>query len=787
MDNEEEKDVRRQVHPKNIEIDIDSTDCAVVVSYVVDITYLDRYGQSVDTEKKKEKKKVKLGKHLKPSSNVPKVAAEVMKKCKYIHESKKEDLEKAIQELQHVMIRDEIRAKTKAEGDWWRVDEDTSRQQEQEEKPDMSRLEEYIELLYEGKDKDDMIQKTRGTANILALCSHVGNLEALVQDQTLMGALTRVLNEEYKKSVALCYNIMRAFLAFSNFVEMHPILANYRVGSITMKILELEVKRAQHREEESKKRQADYERDLKSGAAAETAEARKDRVREEARSKIQAKQQDKLLFVCFHVLINLAEDASTERKMVKRDLVQYLGSLLDRSSANLLYLLVAFLKKLSIFEENKDREKEAQVAAKVVKFVPCSCEPLTLMSLRLLYNLSFDPELREQMLKGGLIPRLVDLLKRPQYRARSLRLLYHMSMDDRSKGIFAYTPEAVPILMQLILNFPQKLLAKELAALAINLSLNERNAELMCAQRGLQHLMDRVVETRDPNLMKVVRNISQWTYGLHASLANPEREYRHRTLWSPSLEPLLELLTAAETESHDLLLEAMGTLSNLTHLDLPKGVGWAQVVSNYSLDSVLAKLLVPGMAQADVILEAVILLGALAHDAAAAALLGASTVLRCLPALWRDARGDAELRLQLLFAQWRLLMVKETREQLLYGTTAVSDMLEGLQSRHPATRALADQCLELVLEYDRSDSGGPGQLSETIKRQRWAAHNREWLQATSMDESPSQGDDGGARGGALLLSDSEDGNGGMSLSQLRGMNVLSPGTEDSASWNNGWH
>lgn len=33
-----------------------------------------------------------------------------------------------------------------------------------------------------------------------------------VKDHTLMGALTRVLSEEYKKSVELCYNILRAFL-----------------------------------------------------------------------------------------------------------------------------------------------------------------------------------------------------------------------------------------------------------------------------------------------------------------------------------------------------------------------------------------------------------------------------------------------------------------------------------------------------------------------------------------------------------------------------------------------
>ena len=100
----------------------------------------------------------------------------------------------------------------------------------------MSRLEEYIEALYEGRDKDDMQQKVQGTRQILRLCHKVCNLEQLVQDQTLMGALTRVLNDEYQKSVELCYNTMRCFLAFSNFVEMHPILASFRVGNITLKV-----------------------------------------------------------------------------------------------------------------------------------------------------------------------------------------------------------------------------------------------------------------------------------------------------------------------------------------------------------------------------------------------------------------------------------------------------------------------------------------------------------------------------------------------------------------------
>lgn len=44
---------------------------------------------------------------------------------------------------------------------------------------------------------------------------------------------------------------------------------------------------------------------------------------------------------------------------------------------------------------------------------------------------------------------------------------------------------------------------QELAALAINLTWNGRNAELMAQKGGLQRLVDRVAEKKDPLLMKV--------------------------------------------------------------------------------------------------------------------------------------------------------------------------------------------------------------------------------------------------------------------------------------------
>ena len=53
---------------------------------------------------KRERKRIKLRKNLKPSTDVSKLAGDVMKKCKYVHASKREDLERVIQELQHQVI-----------------------------------------------------------------------------------------------------------------------------------------------------------------------------------------------------------------------------------------------------------------------------------------------------------------------------------------------------------------------------------------------------------------------------------------------------------------------------------------------------------------------------------------------------------------------------------------------------------------------------------------------------------------------------------------------------------
>lgn len=58
--------------------------------------------------------------------------------------------------------------------------------------------------------------------------------------------------------------------------------------------------------------------------------------------------------VALYLLLNLSEDTRTELKMRNKNIVHLLVKTLDRDSEELLVLVVSFLKKLSIFLENKN-------------------------------------------------------------------------------------------------------------------------------------------------------------------------------------------------------------------------------------------------------------------------------------------------------------------------------------------------------------------------------------------------------------------------------------------------
>lgn len=88
------------------------------------------------------------------------------------------------------------------------------------------------------------------------------------------------------------------------------------------------------------------------------------------------KKQEKVLFVAFHLLLNLAEDLQIERKMKNRGIIPLLISMMERNNPDLLFIVLNFLKKLSIFGDNKNEMKENGIVDKLNRFIPCNNQML---------------------------------------------------------------------------------------------------------------------------------------------------------------------------------------------------------------------------------------------------------------------------------------------------------------------------------------------------------------------------------------------------------------------------
>ena len=218
-------------------------------------------------------------------------------------------------------------------------------------------LDEYAEMLYE----DDVKAKVRGSALILQLARNPDNLEELFQNESVLNCLSRVLKEDWQRNIEMSTNIIYTFFCFSSFSQFHPLIAHYKIGALTVQIIEFELRRCETWEVELNKRK-------KGTTPARPKSSRKKQPQQPVVNTISPQdekiilelkrlisKQEQLLRVAFYLLLNLAEDIKVEMKMVNKKIVSLLIQTLSRDNPELLILVVSFLKKLSIFIENKNQ------------------------------------------------------------------------------------------------------------------------------------------------------------------------------------------------------------------------------------------------------------------------------------------------------------------------------------------------------------------------------------------------------------------------------------------------
>uniref|UniRef100_A0A8C7K877 Kinesin-associated protein 3a n=1 Tax=Oncorhynchus kisutch TaxID=8019 RepID=A0A8C7K877_ONCKI len=537
---EDARYLKRKV--KRGSLDVHPTEKALVVQYEVEATILGEMGDPMVGERKECQKIIRL-KSLNANTDITTLARRVVEECRLIHPSKLPEVEQLLFYLQNrkkpgndKQEKHSPRDLTPFEG------------MELDEEANINCIDDYVELLYE-----DIPEKVRGATLILHLARNPDNLEELLQNETALGALARVLREDWKQSVDMATTIIYVFFCFSSFSQFHGLVTHYKIGALCMNITEHELKRYDLWQDELQKKKKDPDNQ----------NVKKEH--EKALKKYQGllSKQEQLLRVALYLLLNLAEDTRTELKMRNKNIVHMLVKTLDREDEELLVLVVSFLKKLSIFLENKNDMAETHAVEKLARLLACDHENLLNTTLRLLLNLSFDTGLRSQMVQAGLIHKLSLMLADEKQGQLCMCILYHISVDDRFKSMFAYT-DCIPQLMKMLFECGESHMEPELISFCINLAANKRNAQVICEGNGLKMLMKRGLKLKDVLIMKMIRNLSQ-------------HDGPTKNLFIDYVGDLAAQIGAEEREEY--VIECLGTLANLTIPDLD----WELVLKEYNL------------------------------------------------------------------------------------------------------------------------------------------------------------------------------------------------------------
>nr|XP_016923259.1 kinesin-associated protein 3 isoform X1 [Drosophila suzukii] len=654
----------------------------------------------------------------------------------------------------------------------------------------INNIDEYVELLYE-----ELGERIRGSAMILQMARNPDNLEELEKNEACLSALSRVLREDWRKSLDLSTNIIYIFFCFSTYTKFHPLIVQYKIGSLCMDVIDYELRRYEtmrneldvrkqpngsstpHSAKASKEKlnrstddfldimneekpkemepprrripelkqrpksgnwssfhgsmsssliksqilNSSYHEALCAGGSPagdppavpaelkaqsnESLDRNDPKVKKEEidrlnkQLKIFAKKQEQLLRVAFYLLLNMAENVKLEEKMRRKHIVKMLVKALDRQNIDLLMLVSTFLKKLSIVGDNKDEMGALNIVAKLPRLFQSTHTDLVQVTLKLVFNLSFDGGLRRKMIAAGFLPMLVMFINDEKHHGIAVKILYHMSLDDKVKGMFTQTECVQMATDAIILNLNVKV-DLDLIALCINLSLNRRNAQIMVEGQRLHSLMDRAFKYQDALLMKLLRNLSQ-----HESLQLQFIDY---------VGDLARILTICDDEA--FIVECLGILGNLALTDLD----YSQILQNFQLIPWIRQLLVPCSRMDDLVLDTIVYLGTCACDELCALLFCRAKVVISLIELLKAKQEDDEIVLQIIFVFQQILRHESTREYMIKETESPAYLIDLMHDKNEEIRKVCDYCLDIIAISD-------SEWAKRIKLEKFRNHNSQWL------------------------------------------------------------
>ena len=585
----------------------------------------------------------------------------------------------------------------------------------------------YADLLYEEKYED----KIKGARNILTLIKEPTIMITILREnENLFDILSRTLRDENKKSMELSIILLDFFTSYSYFKQFHKSLLDQSIGEICMGIIDFQFMKYEYRRNEMIR--------LSTSDAVSKGEYQNylDKFL------FLVRKQDRILKLAFLTLLHLSEEYKTEYKMVKKDIVGCIMKNLGRQNINLLLELLIFLKKLSMFAVNKDTMIKNGILEKVMDLFKIGHPLIWKFNIDLLFNLSFDQKFRLKFLeKKEYFMNINELFKKnKEYRSIIIRFFYNLSLEEKSMPLF-YESDCLLILNELIIKFPENLIAAELAALTLNLVTYPLNAKKIASKGRIKALIERALKFSDFHLIKIVKNILKYsdddeanddTLDDHSVISEIVEEY---------IDDYFMKILKTKSEGNEFLIETIEILSYIE-------TDWYERLDKHKLIQFFEKELKENRYD-DLLIAVIQFLGNVASQPDCSGPIAQSSIISLLYFTFQKKIDNYDIVFGIIYTLYQLMAFDKTRELIIANEDLINFVISCLKCNNEQIIFISTNFLEIVQLFDNK-------WSDIIKAQKFELFKNEANQFLKMKAQQLQEGRKMIPGGANYYDDEDD-------------------------------
>ena len=585
----------------------------------------------------------------------------------------------------------------------------------------------YADLLYEEKYED----KIKGARNILTLIKEPTIMITILREnENLFDILSRTLRDENKKSMELSIILLDFFTSYSYFKQFHKSLLDQSIGEICMGIIDFQFMKYEYRRNEMIR--------LSTSDAVSKGEYQNylDKFL------FLVRKQDRILKLAFLTLLHLSEEYKTEYKMVKKDIVGCIMKNLGRQNINLLLELLIFLKKLSMFAVNKDTMIKNGILEKVMDLFKIGHPLIWKFNIDLLFNLSFDQKFRLKFLeKKEYFMNINELFKKnKEYRSIIIRFFYNLSLEEKSMPLF-YESDCLLILNELIIKFPENLIAAELAALTLNLVTYPLNAKKIASKGRIKALIERALKFSDFHLIKIVKNILKYSDDDEANDDTLDDHSVINEIVEEYIDDYFMKILKTKSEGNEFLIETIEILSYIE-------TDWYERLDKHKLIHFFEKELKENRYD-DLLIAVIQFLGNVASQPDCSGPIAQSSIISLLYFTFQKKIDNYDIVFGIIYTLYQLMAFDKTRELIIANEDLINFVISCLKCNNEQIIFISTNFLEIVQLFNNK-------WSDIIKAQKFELFKNEANQFLKMKAQQLQEGRKMIPGGANYYDDEDD-------------------------------